>query len=104
MKYLDRAKFFLIPLCLILFCISVTLGLTRHNDKEKDYIELLSKICEYDSNQTLGKHTALNSPIIFVVIGGYIGLLFLKNKIEKENKNSSFSLFHKLQHWENILH
>ena len=86
---LDKAKFIIIPLCVILYSISITLGLTIHNDKEKEYESILMQFCNYEQPQFFGKQGALHSSIIFSVIGGYIGLLFLKYKIQKDHPNDS---------------
>ena len=83
MENLDKCKFIIIPISLILFALSVYIGLKRHNDKEEDYFKILKEYCGYERNQLFGKNTAFHSAMIFVVIGGYIGLLFLRYKIKK---------------------
>ena len=80
---LDRYKYFIIPILLILFSISVILGYTRHNKNEKDYEKVLKKYCKYRKEQIFGINTSYHSGIIFIVIGCYLGLLFLKYKISK---------------------
>jgi H+/gluconate symporter-like permease len=92
-RYLDKAKFIFIPLCLLLFGISLTLGLTLHNDKEEQYKEILEKFCKYVPNQMFGKNTAFYSSIIFIIIGGYIGILFLKYNIQKNYPNKSYFFY-----------
>ena len=87
--YLDKTKFIFIPLSIILFIISVTLGLTIHNDKEKEYEIILLQYCHYIPEQIFGKNTALHSSLIFIIIGGYLGILFLKYKIKKYYPNNS---------------
>jgi hypothetical protein len=80
---LDRYKYFIIPILLILFSISVILGYTRHNENETEYQIVLKKYCKYKREQIFGTNTAYHSGVIFIVIGGYLGLLFLKYKISK---------------------
>jgi membrane-associated phospholipid phosphatase len=80
---LDRYKYFIIPILLILFSISVILGYTRHNENETEYQIVLKKYCKYRREQIFGTNTAYHSGVIFIVIGGYLGLLFLKYKISK---------------------
>lgn len=85
---LDRFKFILIPIALLLFTISVIVGLKRHNDKEDEYFEnVLKEYCDYGRNEVFGKNTAFHSTIIFLLIGGYIGLLFLRYKIRANYPN-----------------
>jgi hypothetical protein len=80
---LDKFKIILIPIALVLFTISVIIGLNRKNDNESYYFIILEKYCEYEENEVFGKNTAFHSTIIFLLIGGYIGLLFLKYQIKK---------------------
>ena len=80
---LDRYKYFIIPILLILFSISVILGYTRHNKDEADYQKVLKIYCKYRKEQIFGINTAYHSGVIFIIIGGYLGLLFLKYKISK---------------------
>ena len=80
---LNKFKFIIIPLLIILFTISVVLGLTQHNEREKEYTIILEIYCEFGKDEIFGKNTAFISTIIFVIIGDYIGLLFLKHKINK---------------------
>ena len=47
--------------------------------------------CKFTKEEMFGKNTAYTSSLVFILIGGFIGLLFLRNKIiknhpEKENK------------------
>ena len=80
---LNKFKFIIIPLFIILFIISALLGLTQHNEREKQYSIILNKYCQFDKEQIFGRITAFNSTLIFTLIGAYIGLLFLKHKINK---------------------
>ena len=80
---LVKFKFILIPILFILFTISVILGLTRHNEKEELYLPILLKYCGFDKEQIFGKNTAFHSSLIFVIIGFYFGILFLKYKLNK---------------------
>ena len=80
---LDKYKYFIIPILLFLFSLSVTLGYTRHNKNETEYQEVLKKYCNFRKEQIFGINTAYHSGIIFVVIGAYLGLLFLKYKISQ---------------------
>ena len=68
-------------MCIILYTISLILGLTLHNDKENEYGAILERYCNYAKEKLFGKNTGLNSSIMFIIIGGYIGLLFLNYKI-----------------------
>ena len=88
--FLDNFKYYLIPICILLYTISLILGLTIHNEKEKEYEAILERYCNYVKEQLFGKNTGLNSSLIFNIVGGYIGLLFLNYKINKfypDNKN-----------------
>ena len=77
MENLNKFKFIVIPIFIILFGISLTLGLTRHNDNEDKYKKILKLYCDLDDeNEMFGRITALLSTTIFVVIGGYIGFYF----------------------------
>ena len=78
---LDKYKYFLIPMCIILYTISLVSGLTLHNEKENEYGAILERYCNYAKEKLFGKNTGLNSSIMFIIIGGYIGLLFLNYKI-----------------------
>jgi hypothetical protein len=82
---LDRYKFIIIPILIVLYILSVVFGLTIHNSKEAEYTELLKEICNYDEGKMFGKNTALISSIIFIQIGGYLGILYLRYKINKSN-------------------
>ena len=84
---INRNKFIIIPLLLVLFIISLIFGLTIHNDKEKEYARILKIICKFEENDSFGKNTAFISSLIFIIIGGYFGLLYLKHKINKSEKN-----------------
>jgi membrane-associated phospholipid phosphatase len=90
---LDNYKFILIPLMIVLFILSVILGFVRHNSKEEEYALILDKYCGYVKDQIFGKNTAFHSALIFIVIGNYIGLLFLKYKINK-NYNDQADIFY----------
>ena len=87
---LDKFKYYLIPICIILYTVSLVLGLTIHNEKEKEYEVILERYCNYVKEQLFGKNTGLNSSLMFDIVGGYLGLLFLNYKINKfypDNKN-----------------
>ena len=84
---LNKYKFILIPIMIVLFIISIVLGFTRHNSKEEEYTLILEKYCGYIKDQLFGKNTAFHSALIFIVIGSYIGLLFLNYKINKNYKD-----------------
>ena len=73
----------LIPILIILFVISTILGFLRHNEKEEEYFEILEKYCGYQKEQIFGNSSILLSPIILIITGSYIGLLFLRYKINK---------------------
>ena len=90
---LDNYKYILIPMMIVLFILSVILGFTRHNSKEEEYTLILEKYCGYVRDQLFGKNTAFYSALIFIVIGNYIGLLFLKYKINK-NYNDQGDIFY----------
>ena len=97
-NYVNNLKYILIPIFLILFGVSVTLGFTIHNKKEKEYEIVLKKYCNYSRKEIFGTNTAYNSGLIFVIIGGYIGILFLKNMINKNyypNKEYIFYYWNK---------
>ena len=70
-----------IPIFLILFGVSVTLGYTIHHEKEEEYRQVLKKYCNFRREQIFGTNTAFHSGLIFILIGGYIGIIFLKNKL-----------------------
>ena len=98
MENLNKFKFIVIPIFIILFGISLTLGLTRHNEDEDKYKKILKLYCDLDDeNEMFGRTTALLSTTIFVVIGGYIGLLFLNYRIKKNysNKENLFYYWNK---------
>ena len=90
---LDNYKFILIPMMIALFILSVVLGLTRHNPKEDEYALILDNYCGYVRDQLFGKNTAFHSALIFIIIGNYIGLLFLKYQISK-NYNDQADIFY----------
>lgn len=85
-KILNKYKFFAIPLFFVLYITSLIIGLTRHNDNEEQYQYILSKYCNASDNLFKNKRPYTSSRI-FQVIGGYIGLLLLNNKINKYYKN-----------------
>ena len=77
-------------MCIILYTISLVSGLTLHNEKENEYGAILERYCNYAKEKLFGKNTGLSSSIMFIIVGGYIGLLFLNYKINKyypNNKN-----------------
>ena len=65
---INRNKFIIIPLLLVLFIISLIFGLTIHNDKEKEYARILKIICKYEENDSFGKNTAFTSSLIIKII------------------------------------
>ena len=65
-----------------------------HNDDEDLYEPVLKKYCDYIDVQIFGKNTALHSSLILIAIGGYIGILFLKYKIQKYYPKNN-SIFYK---------
>lgn len=80
--FLSRFKYIIIPILLVLYALSVTFGLTIHNSKEDEYLNILREICGYaDENHLFGKNTSMLSSIIFIVIGGYLGFLYINHKI-----------------------
>ena len=84
---LDKYKYILIPLFILLYIIYVVLGLTRHNENEEKYGEILQKYCGLNKENLFEKSTSISSTLIFDIIGGYVGMLVLKNKIDKYYKN-----------------
>ena len=89
MENIIKFKFIVIPIFIILFGISLTLGLTRHNEDEDEYKKILKLYCDIDNEDKMfGRNTALLSTMIFAVIGGYIGLLFLNYQIKKNYSNN----------------
>ena len=91
---LDKYKYIFIPILLILFGISVALGYTIHNKNESNYQIILEIYCKYTKEEIFGINTAYHSGLIFIIIGGYIGLLFLKYKISKNYSNKE-DIFYK---------
>ena len=86
-NFLDKYKFIMIPIWIVLYAISITFGLTLHNSNEKEYSELLKEICNYKEGKMFGKSTALISSLIFIHVGAHIGILYMKWKINRsENK------------------
>jgi hypothetical protein len=83
LSIISRYQYVLVPLFIMLYILSVFLGLVRHNPKEEEYANILLIYCGYIKNELFGQNTALSSSLIFISIGGYIGLLFLKYKINK---------------------
>ena len=52
--FLSRFKYIIIPILLVLYSLSVTFGLTIHNSKEDEYLNILREICGYaDENHRL---------------------------------------------------
>lgn len=83
--FLNRWKFIIIPIILALYVISIVFGLTLHNDKEDEYQKVLIEICGFDENYMFGKSTAFVSSIIFMVVGGCLGFLYMNYKNNKNN-------------------
>ena len=88
MEKLNKYKFFLIPIFIVLFGLSVILGLKKHNNNEDKYFVILEKYCDYSKEEVFGKNTTFSSSIIFNIIGGYIGLLYLSFKIKQNYPNN----------------
>jgi membrane-associated phospholipid phosphatase len=86
-SFIYKFKYIIIPILLILFAISVTLGYTRHNKYEEEYRQVLEEYCKFGEKPSFGKSTAYHSGIIFILIGGYLGILFLIYKINQKHKN-----------------
>ena len=84
---LNKYKFIIIPILIVLFAISQIFGVTLHNDKEDEYEKLLIQICKYNKHFLFGKTTAFLSLIIFLIIGGYFGFLYMNYK---NSKNKDF--------------
>ena len=93
-NFLYKFKYFIIPFLLVLFVISVILGYTRHNEYEDEYRDVLEKYCDFGDKKSFGKSTAYHSGIIFVLIGGYFGILFLVYKINKYHKKEKEMFYH----------
>lgn len=85
METINKYKFIVILFIIILFSISVSLGLTFHNENEDKYEIILKIYCNFSKEKMFGKNTAYTSTLIFLVIGGYLGLLFLNYKIKKHH-------------------
>jgi hypothetical protein len=85
--FIHKFKYIIIPILLILFAISVTLGYTQHNKYEYEYRQVLEEYCKFGEKPSFGKSTAYHSGIIFILIGGYLGILFLIYKINQKYKN-----------------
>ena len=87
---LYRYKFIMIPIWIILYALSIIFGLTIHNSKEKEFAELLAEICKFKEGNMFGKNTALTSSLIFIHIGAYLGLIYMKWKINNSGKKEIF--------------
>ena len=85
--FLNKMKYIKLTILIILFGISVLFGLLIHNDKEEEYKKILIEFCNFDENHMFGKNTALISSLIFAVIGGYLGFLYMNHK---NNDNNEF--------------
>ena len=83
---LDKKKYITLITLITLYGISILFGLLLHNDNEEEYKKILKKYCDFDENDLFGKSTALISSIIFIVIGGYLGFLYMnhKNNVNKD--------------------
>ena len=93
-NYIYIFRFILIPIILILYIVSVVLGFLLHNDDEDLYEPVLKKYCDYIDVQIFGKNTAFHSSLLLVVLGGYLGFLFLRSKIKKnypQDENSFYN-------------
>jgi len=85
---LDKYKFYVIPSFLVLYVISIVLGLARHNPKEEYYKNLLVKICKSNAEKLFGRQKVDSASIIFIFLGAYIGLLYLNYNIKKKYNNN----------------
>ena len=90
---MQKYKFIVNIIFFTLFIISIILGLTRHNDKEDEYKKILKLYCDLSEEESFAKITLYTSILIFIVIGGYFGLLFLDNKISKNHLNDRDQFF-----------
>ena len=81
---LNKNKYILLPIFLILYAISVTFGYIFHNKNEDKYSRVLEVYCKFRKEQIFGKNTAFHSGILFIIIGGYIGIIFLIYSINKK--------------------
>jgi len=88
-NYVDSYKLIVFPIFCALFVLSVNLGMFVHNENEKIYAEVLSlgQTCNIFKDRIFGKNTAFHSTIIFIFMGGYLGLIFLRYKIKKNHPN-----------------
>ena len=93
MKIIDKYKYILIPFLLVLFSISVILGLTRHNKNEDIYKSILQKYCGFSEDEIFGKNTAYSSNLIFIEVGAYLGSLFLKYKINNNYPDNDIPFY-----------
>ena len=89
---LYKLKFILLPIFFIIFGLSVLLGYTIHNKNENEYKKVLEIFCSFKKEQIFGINTAYHSALILIIIGGYIGILFLRYNINKyyHNKENMF--------------
>lgn len=94
--FLDKFKFIIIPILIVLYVISIIFGLTLHNDNEEEYKELLIEICGFSENNMFGKNTAFMSSIIFMIIGGYCGFLYINYK---NNKSEEQYIIKLINYW-----
>ena len=91
--FLDKYKYYIIPSFLVLYVTSIILGLTRHNDKEEEYKKILVHYCKSKAEKIFGRLKVDSASIIFIFIGGYIGLLYLNHQIKKKYNNNMERFF-----------
>lgn len=84
-EILEKYKYYVIPIFILLFFLSIIFKLTIRNGNEGDYSIILAKYCSKNQNpeEIFSKSNPYISSNIFTVIGGYLGLLFLKKEIKK---------------------
>ena len=84
-EILEKYKYYVIPIFILLFFLSIIFKLTIRNGNEGDYSIILAKFCSKNQNpeEIFSKSNPYISSNIFTVIGGYLGLLFLKKEIKK---------------------
>lgn len=91
---IHNIKYIAIFILVLIFGVSVSLGFTLHNEKEDDYEIVLKKYCNFQKEQIFGKNTAFHSGVIFILIGGFFGILFLKNKINANYKHKEEDFYY----------
>ena len=90
---LYNLKYILLPILLIIFGVSVLLGYTMHNKNEEEYRKVLETFCGFTKNEIFGINTAYHSALLLTIIGGYIGILFLRYNINKYYLNKEVMFY-----------